>query len=80
VRGDPEIVALLLEKGADPNLSDDFSVTPLMQAAARGDLVCLTALLDAGADVEATNAWNIGALAWSEWSHRSDDVRMMLQR
>jgi ankyrin repeat protein len=49
----PEIVALLLEAGADPGPRQGGGFTPLMAAALHGDEPIVHALLAAGADVAA---------------------------
>ena len=56
--GDPAIVALLIEHGADVNVKGDFGDTPLHIAVRSGNpknVVNVSLLLAAGADV---NAWN----------------------
>ncbi|WP_235238765.1 M48 family metallopeptidase [Paenibacillus alkaliterrae] len=45
-----EIVAFLLEHGANPNLQDSSGWAPIMTAAANGDAESVQLLLDAGAD------------------------------
>ena len=59
---EPELVALLLKAGADPNSADRAGRTPLMFAAAQGRLELAQALLAGGADVEAKAA--NGKTAW----------------
>ena len=43
------VLRLLLKAGADPNLANAVGTTPLMRAAAAGDVATVTALLDRGA-------------------------------
>jgi len=50
-----DIVRLLLEAGANPNVRQSAGWTPLHSAAANGDLASVDLLLDAGADPTATN-------------------------
>ena len=49
--GRDDILELLLSKGANPNIENSRSTTPLHKAAQRGELKCLILLLKAGADV-----------------------------
>ena len=53
--GDPAIVALLIEHGADVNVEGDFGHTPLHYAVRSGNPKNVVLLLEAGADV---SAWN----------------------
>ena len=41
--GNEELVRLLLDKGADPNLKDEKGRTPLFYASSPGHVVCATA-------------------------------------
>ena len=51
-----DVVAGLLNAGADPNVSNDRGVTPLLQALRSGDRRLTNLLLDAGADPNAATA------------------------
>lgn len=50
---DRETMALLLEKGADPNARQQLDYTPLHGAASRGDIAMAELLLGHGADLHA---------------------------
>jgi uncharacterized protein len=50
-----DVVRILLEAGANPNVRQSAGWTPLHAAAANGDLTSVDLLLDAGADLTATN-------------------------
>jgi ankyrin repeat protein len=54
-----------LLKTADVSTKDQRGTTPLMYAAAYGSLDAMKALLSAGADVKAKNAFDATALLWS---------------
>jgi len=55
--GHDGLAALLLERGADPDLADELTKsTALVEAAARGQLDVVEALIDAGASLDARDA------------------------
>lgn len=54
--GDRETIALLLDRGADPNARQQNDVTPLHGAASRGDLDAARLLLAARADRDAVTS------------------------
>jgi ankyrin repeat protein len=58
----PTLRALL--KSSDVNVKDRRESTPLMYAAAYGSLDAMKLLLDAGADVNAKNTFDVTALLW----------------
>lgn len=49
--GNPDILSLLLSRGADPNISNNRATTPIHKAAQRGELECLQLLLKANANI-----------------------------
>ena len=54
-----------LSKSSDVNVKDDRGATPLMYAAAFGNLEELQLLLDSGAEVKAKSAFDATALTWA---------------
>ena len=62
IKGDDMAVELLLEKGADPNISASDGSTALMAAALTQNARAARALLNAGADRHARNDEGLGAL------------------
>jgi ankyrin repeat protein len=61
----PDIVELLLGRGADPNLKSDEETTALMCAAGKGDLRMVDALIHHGAEINARDAEGETALSWA---------------
>ncbi len=56
--GLPEVVKILLDNGADPNIRDNYKHYPLMEAARFGHLESVKLLLTAGARVDARNRYD----------------------
>ena len=66
VTGSPELVKLLLAKGADPSARDEQGKTPLLKAAASGrNTEVIGLLLAAGADPNALDAQRLTPLHWA---------------
>jgi ankyrin repeat protein len=77
---DPEGVALLLERGADPNRLTRWGYTALHQAIRRdNDIETISLLLDHGAD-PAVAAGGRSATAMAAWEGRGDVLRLFQQR
>ena len=67
---DPEVVALLLDRGADIKAKKDDGWTPLHLAAWSNDNPEVVALLlDRGADIEAKDDWGSTAQYLAAWSN-----------
>lgn len=70
--GDASLVRFLLERGADPNLTSTGE-TALFRAASSGSIECASLLLDAGADINATDVdywtclWCVDSLAMAQF-------------
>ena len=78
-QGNPDTVALLLEKGADPDIGNRNKFTPLMVAADAGHAAVVDHLLAAGADVNlASVPAGRTALTIAAWQGHADIVRKLL--
>ncbi len=54
-RKDLELVEMLLDEDADPNIRNDYGATPMTVASEHGDYAIMKALVDAGGDIESPN-------------------------
>jgi uncharacterized protein len=61
MKRDAHAMRLLLEHGANPNVTDKDGLTPLIHAAGRGRLPLVQTLLAYGADVNTKGAYAITA-------------------
>jgi ankyrin repeat protein/L-ascorbate metabolism protein UlaG (beta-lactamase superfamily) len=76
-RGQMEVLAYLLDSGADPNEMGEGAETPLSFAAGMGKRDAVRLLLDKGADAKfSSNGFN--ALGASLWRPDPETVRMLL--
>ncbi len=66
LKGNPRLVAYLLDKGADPNRADALGMTSLHYAALGGCEICVATLIDRGADIHARNYKGHTPLALTE--------------
>jgi len=78
--GDTETVALLLEKGADVDATDDFGTTALIRAADEGHTGSVALLLDRGADVNTTTDSGMTALIRAAEEGHTDTVVVLLEK
>ena len=61
-----EVALALLAHGANPNVTDRFSRTPLLAATCNGDPELVSALLARGADMSSADALGYTALDWAQ--------------
>jgi len=74
----PDIVALLIELGADPMGKDAGGVTPLHAAIASGHADVVRRLLSAGADPSIHDGTHDSdAIGWAEYFERPDLVEIL---
>ncbi len=64
-RGDTATVAQLIERGVNPNITDEEGVPALMLATLFADVECLEVLLEGGADPNRRNAAGTPPLIWA---------------
>jgi ankyrin repeat protein len=80
--GDCDNIALLLDKGADPNHKMDllgmFPTTPLLQAVGFGDPAVVQALLKGGANIHAADNDGMTALHWAVVANHQEVVKALL--
>lgn len=81
VQGEREIVRLLLEAGADPNLESgaEDEGMPLCAAASWGRTEIVRLLLQHGADPSAPDRGPMTALAWAERNRYAEVVDLLLK-
>jgi ankyrin repeat protein len=77
-RDKPEIVQILLEKGADANVKDMCGFTLLMRAAEMGHPEIVKVLLDKGAQVNIKNLYGQTALMWAASKGKPEAVKALL--
>ncbi len=76
-----EITKLLLERGANPNKTEENAfMTPLMRAAFQGNANIVSILVEAGADVNATNSLGETALMKAVTYDSVDVVEYLLSK
>lgn len=69
--GRSDIVAELLNAGANVNVSNRFGMTPLMMAAAQGNAEIVKMLIEAGANLDAQDAMPAGMPYAIHWNTRN---------
>ena len=76
----PDVVRLLLERGADPTLETSAGFTPLMFAARNGDVEMGRALVAAGVDVDAPGADGTHVLPLAIIAGQAGFARFLLEQ
>jgi ankyrin repeat protein len=79
-RGDAELVALLIDAGADPTAVTRYRVTPLALAASSGRADIVTRLLDAGADPNEASQEGQTALMSAALGDSAEAVALLTSR
>ena len=79
--GHAEVLAKLLDAGADPNVPNANGSLPLHFAAATGNAQAVAVLLDRGADVNRVEAaWKQTPLMWAAARGHAEVVRLLVTR
>jgi hypothetical protein len=74
----PEVVQLLINRGANVKETDAIGTTPLMLAALRGNVPVMETLIRAGGDMNATNRYGCNALQYAYIRIHRDAVKLLL--
>ena len=74
------VVAVLLQRGADPNRPDERGCTPLILAATKGNVAVLAQLLKHGGDISATSEGGYTLLQMAAQGSFQDAVEYLLKR
>jgi hypothetical protein len=77
--GHAEMVAMLLNAGADKDVTTGDNSTALMMAAQNGHLECIKYLLEAGCDVHALNKYGASALSIAVTRNHVNCVRALVK-
>ena len=77
---EPEVVALLLDRGADIEAHNEKGATPLHVAAAHNKPEVVALLLDRGADIEARSATGHTPLHYAAGYNKPEVVELLLDR
>jgi ankyrin repeat protein len=75
----PELVRLLIERGADIHLSGDLGQTPLIYAAMLNDVDSVRLLLERGADVAYVNEEGMSAMTYAAISGNVEIVALLTE-
>ena len=75
-----DVVQLLLDRGADPNMADQDGFTPLFFAVQDGFIDVVQTLLDRGAEPNMVNHDGHTPIEWAATDGHEDVVRLLLDR
>jgi ankyrin repeat protein len=77
--GNPSAITVLLDAGVNPDVTDDGGATALHHAAGRGDLACMTALIDGHADLDHRDREHASSpVLWAREFNHPDAIRLLL--
>ncbi len=76
--GNTEVIHLFLAGGMSPGVREQ-GITPLLEAARRGDEEMAAVLIDAGAEVDATDPYGVTALMFSLISGSTQTARQLIE-
>jgi ankyrin repeat protein len=76
----PALFKALLDRGADPNVSDEYGTTPLIKAASYGHTSTARLLLDHGADIHVRDIRGGTALIYAVVRHPTGFIELLLDR
>ena len=79
-RNNPEVVALLLDRGADVEARNEIGSTPLHFAAVRNKPEAIALLLDGGADIDARDEYGGVPLHFATRNNKPEVVALLLDR
>lgn len=75
----PDLVRLLLEHNADPDLQDSNNISPIHWAVEYDNTRCIKLLLQAGAKTETSDNQEETPLHWAAWTGHSDAATLLLE-
>lgn len=78
--GDPDVVGLLLERGADPNGRGHFQRTALQYAVEKNRIEAATLLLDAGADIDGVDNTRLSPLVMAADRNYTKLALLLIER
>ncbi len=74
-----EIVKLLLDAGADPNIQSKDGRTPLMSSAYQGYIGIMVALIESGADINIQDKYGRTALMEASFQSQVDIINLLIK-
>jgi ankyrin repeat protein len=78
-RSGPEMLKLLLDRGAKVDATAEGGDTALIEAASKSDVAVLKVLLDHGAAVNAVDSQGLTPLLAAAWRCRTENLRFLLR-